>query len=80
MPTLEVWFWTQIINSFTIFTSVAYEPSDYLFYVKGDKFKKHPDEPHAVTLYNLKDFVKNIQELEKSIGNKTKIKMNANIK
>jgi sialic acid synthase SpsE len=67
-------------NIFSTFVSIAYQPSDYLFYVKGNKIKKHPDEPHAVSLNNLKDFIKNIKDLEKSVGNKTKIKMNANIK
>ncbi len=77
---MSVGYGNHAKNIFTVYTSIAYEPSDYLFYVKGEKFKKHPDEPHAIALYNLKDFVKNIKELEKSIGNKTKIKMNANIK
>ena len=67
-------------NIFSVFVSIAYQPSDYLFYVKGNKIKKHPDEPHAIALKDLKDFIKNIKDLEKAIGNKTKIKMSANIK
>ena len=77
---MNVGYGNHAENIFSIFVSIAYQPSDYLFYVKGNKVKKHPDEPHAVSLYDLKDFIKNIKDLEKSVGNKTKIKMNANIK
>ena len=77
---MNVGYGNHAKNIFSIFVSIAYQPSDYLFYVKGSKIKKHPDEPHAISLNNLKDFIKNIKDLEKAVGNKTKIKMNANIK
>lgn len=77
---MNVGYGNHASNILTIYVSVAYEPSDLLFYVKGNKFTKHPDDPHAVPLEDLKDFIHNLKELEKSIGNKTKIKMKANIK
>tara|TARA_B110000438_G_C15591412_1_gene554020 strand:+ start:30 stop:758 length:729 start_codon:yes stop_codon:yes gene_type:complete len=77
---MNVGYGNHAKNIFSIFVSIAYQPSDYLFYVKGSKIKKHPDEPHSISLNNLKDFIKNIKDLEKAVGNKTKIKMNANIK
>ena len=77
---MNVGYGNHASNIFTIYVSVAYEPSDLLFYVKGNKFRKHIDEPHAVQLNNLKKFIENIRELQKAIGNKTKIKMKANIK
>ncbi|MBT3407074.1 hypothetical protein HN415_00155 [Candidatus Woesearchaeota archaeon] len=77
---MNVGYGNHASNILTIYTSIAYEPSDILFYVKGGKYKKHIDESHAIELDNLKQFIKNIDDLKKSIGMKTKIKMNANIK
>ena len=77
---MNVGYGNHASNIFTIYASVAYEPSDLLFYVKGNKFRKHIDEPHAIQLNNLKKFIENLRELEKAVGNKTKIKMKANIK
>ena len=77
---MNVGYGNHASNVFTIYTSLAYEPSDLLFYVKGNKFKKHIDEPHAIRLDKLKNFIENIRELEKSIGNKSKVKMKSNIK
>jgi sialic acid synthase SpsE len=77
---MNVGYGNHASNILTIYASIAYEPSDILFYVKGSKYKKHIDDPHAVELNNLKKFIENIKDLEKSIGDKTKVKMNANIK
>jgi N,N'-diacetyllegionaminate synthase len=77
---MNVGYGNHASNIFTTYTAIAYEPTDLLFYVKGQKVKKHIDDPHAVKLKNLKEFIKNLNELKKSIGKKTKIKMKANIK
>jgi len=77
---MNVGYGNHASNVLTIYVSVAYEPSDLLFYVKGNKFRKHIDESHAVQLNNLKKFIENLRDLQKSIGSKTKIKMKANIK
>jgi len=77
---MNVGYGNHASNIFTIYVSVAYEPSDLLFYVKGNKFKKHIDESHAIQLEDLENFIGNLRDLEKSLGNKTKIKMKANIK
>jgi len=76
---MNVGYGNHASNIFSIYVSIAYEPSDIVFYVKGNKIKKHVDEPHAVQLDDLKIFIKNIKDLEKGIGNKTKVKMKANI-
>ena len=76
---MNVGYGNHASNIFSIYVSVAYEPSDVLFYVKGNKVKKHVDEPHSVHLDNLRKFIENIKEMEKAIGNKTKTKMKANI-
>jgi len=77
---MNVGYGNHASNIFTIYISIAYEPTDFLFYVKGTKVRKHIDEPHAVQLKDLKKFIDDLNELKKSIGKKTKIKMNANIK
>ena len=77
---MNVGYGNHASNTYTIYASIAYEPSDILFYVKGEKVRRHIDDPHAVQLTDLKKFIKNINEIKKSIGKKTKIKMKANIK
>ena len=77
---MNVGYGNHASNIFTIYLSTAYEPSDLIFYVKGNKFKKHIDDPHAVKLEELKQFIQNLKELPYSIGTKTKNKMKANIK
>lgn len=57
-------------NSLVIYLSLAFQPSDILFYVKGMKYKHHIDDPHAIKLNELQDFVKNIKILPNALGRK----------
>ena len=72
---LPVAYGNHASNIKVIYLALAYEPSDILFYVKGDKVKKHVDEPQAVRLNELSSFVTDIHLLPKSIGNGKKQKM-----
>ena len=67
-------------NLDVIYLALCFEPSDILFYVKGDKKIKHIDEPHAYELKNLTKIIQNIKNLPRSIGKEKKIKMDAKIK
>lgn len=67
---------TKNIN--ILYTVLAFEPTDVLFYVKGNKAKKHIDETHAVPLDDLSEIIYNLRELPNSLGKK-KIKMNNQI-
>ncbi len=67
-------------NLNVIYLALCYQPSDLLFYVKGDKRKKHVDEPHAYKLKDLIEIIQNLRELPRSMGKEVKIKMNARIK
>ena len=58
-------------NINTIYTSIAYNPSDYWFYVKS--IDGVLDCEHAVMIEDVDDIVKNIHELETSIGLGTKV-------
>ena len=62
-------------NTLVTYLSLAFEPSDILFYVKGSKYKKHVDDPHAVKMDDLKNFIMNLKVLPKALGNKTKRKI-----
>ena len=77
---MNVGYGNHATNIFTLYLSIAYNPTDLLFYVKGNKFKKHIDEPHAVKLEELEHFIKNLKELPLSVGERTKKKMKVNIK
>jgi N,N'-diacetyllegionaminate synthase len=72
---LPVAYGNHASNLKVIFLSLAYEPSDILFYVKGDLVKKHVDDIHAVKLNELSSFIKDINLLTKSIGTGKKQKM-----
>lgn len=63
-------------NTSVLYTAVAFEPTDILFYVKGNKIKKHIDEPHAIPLERLSETIHNLRELAYALGEKKKIKMN----
>jgi N,N'-diacetyllegionaminate synthase len=67
-------------NINVLYLSVAYNPSDIIFYIKGDKKIKHPDEKHAVKLDSLDDMILNLKELKKALGSNRKIKMKPQIK
>jgi len=76
-----MWSWIKSYgnhasNIKVIYLALVYEPSDILFYVKGNKVKKHVDEPHAVRLDELPALVNDLYDLPKSIGSGKKIKMN----
>lgn len=62
-------------NSLVIYLSLAFQPSDILFYVKGSKYQQHIDDPHAVKLNGLQDFIKNLKILPNALGSSTKIKL-----
>jgi sialic acid synthase SpsE len=62
-------------NHFVIYLSLAFQPSDILFYVKGSKYKHHIDEPHSIKLKKLEEFVENLKILPNALGNKNKIKL-----
>ena len=55
--------------------SIPYLPESIFFYVKGNKFKKHPDDKHAINLDFVNNLIREINELKLSMGiyNKTKI-------
>jgi sialic acid synthase SpsE len=72
---LPVAFGNHCNNPLVLFTSIAYKPSDIFFYVKGSKFKNHQDDIHAIKLKDLQWYVKNLKELEFSLGTETKMKL-----
>lgn len=54
---------------------------DTFFYVKGNnKNVKHPDEHHAIRLYNVNKIVNDINKVKKIMGNKTNFFFGNNIK
>lgn len=67
-------------NTNVLFTAIAFEPSDIIFYVKGNKVRKHVDNPHAIPLKDLSIFIKNLKELPSALGDGKKIRMKHGIK
>ena len=73
---MSVAYGNHASNPNVLYLALAFEPTDLLFYVKGNKIKKHIDEPHAVSLAALNETIQNLKELPKSIGKEIKLKMN----
>lgn len=69
-------------NHNVLYMSVAYQPSDILFYVKGwnAEEKTWPDDKHAISLKNVKQLVDDLKNLSKAIGTGIKDKMEIKIK
>ena len=59
-------------NANVLYTAVAYEPTDYYFYVKNKKQNYHPDDLHAICLDDVQTYCLNINDLIKSLGNGNK--------
>jgi len=62
----KVGYGNHCSNLNTIYTSVAYNPCDYFFYVKS--IDGVPDDEHAVNIKDVNNVIRNIEELETSIG------------
>ena len=67
-------------NTNVLYTAVAYEPTDYYFYVKNKKQNYHPDDLHAIYLDDVQTYCSNINELIKSLGSGDKTNTNNTIK
>ena len=61
---------------------IDFQPSDFFVYVKGFRFNsaKHPDENHAISIYSIDNFIKNILELSQAVGTGVKSDMKNQIK
>ena len=62
-----------------LYASPICEPSDIFFYVRGEHDLKHPDQSHALSLKNVKNSIRILQDIQISVGTETKIKMKNNI-
>jgi len=72
---LPVAFGNHSKNLNVIFASLAFEPSDIFFYVKGDKEGTYPDDAHSVPLNNCKIFINDLHEVNAALGKGIKMKM-----
>jgi N,N'-diacetyllegionaminate synthase len=73
---ISVGFGSHARNARVLFLSLAYEPSDVFFYVKGNRVEKHQDEIHAINLDKLSETIQDLRELPLTIGTELKLKIN----
>ncbi len=78
--TLPVGYGLHSINTNVLYLALTFSPSDIFFYVKGDKQIHHPDDEHSITLNQLSDVVKNLNQLSKCFGSYSKPKTDIQIK
>jgi sialic acid synthase SpsE len=62
-------------DEISIFMSLCYNPSDILFYVKGEEKIKYPDDEHSIRISEVSSLVDKIRESEMSIGTGVKKEM-----
>lgn len=71
----EIAFGLHCSNHDALYLSVAFEPSDILFYVKDNLQEKFPDDEHAIIIDNIDNVIKTLKEFKKAIGKGIKEKM-----
>jgi len=59
----------------SIFMSLCYEPSDILFYIKGEEDVEYPDHKHSIKINEVGSLVDKIRQAELSIGTGKKVEM-----
>ena len=59
----------------SILISVGYLPESIFFYVKGDKFEKHPDDEYAIDLDFVDKLISEVNHSQLSIGDYSKKKI-----
>ena len=67
-------------NLNAIYAAIAFNPSDIFLYAKPDYDDIYPDNFHAVTVSKLNNLIKNIKEIEKTIGDGVKCKVTKGIR
>ena len=72
---LEVGYGSHCNNPVTTFMSLCFNPSDILFYIKGEKDIIYPDDEHAIKLNEVNSFVEMLITLKDSIGTGIKKEM-----
>jgi sialic acid synthase SpsE len=71
---LPVAFGNHSDNFNVMYVSLAFEPSDIFFYVKGNRNFKHPDECHALSFSLLSTVLNNLRNIPTCLGEEIKIK------
>ena len=59
----------------SILISIGYLPESIFFYVKGNKFKTHPDDEYAINLDFVDKLITEVNHLKLSIGDYSKKKI-----
>lgn len=76
---LDVSFGNHCENHNVIYLSLAYNPSDILFYVRLNTKDDFPDSKHAIFIDDVNKITNNLKMLPLSIGNGTKTQINNRI-
>jgi len=76
----EIAFGLHCSEHDVLYMSVAFEPSDIFFYVKGNSQEKFPDDEHAIIIDNVDNLVKTLKKLKKALGSGIKEKMGIKLK
>ena len=59
----------------SILISIGYLPESIFFYVKGNKFEKHPDQEYAIDLDFVDKLIEEVRHSQLSIGEYDKKKI-----
>jgi len=71
---MEVAFGLHCSDLDVLYLSVAFNPSDYFFYVKENLHEDYPDNKHAILVDRVDEVVRKLKDLEKALGSGVKEK------
>lgn len=77
---IDVSYGNHCNNYIVLYMSLCYNPSDILFYVKGNDNLKWPDDKHAIKLNDVGEIINNLKNLESAMGTGIKQKIGIKIK
>ena len=72
---VPVSFGTHCSNPDILKMALCYEPSDILFYIKGEEDVEYPDHKHSIKINEVGSLVDKIRQAELSIGTGKKVEM-----
>jgi sialic acid synthase SpsE len=77
---INISYGSHCANHNVLYMALCYQPSDILFYVKGNKKCKYPDDKHAINIKDVKKISSNLLALKEATGTGIKSKMEIKIK
>jgi sialic acid synthase SpsE len=77
---IDIAYGNHCKNLNAVYAALSFKPAAIFLYAKNSFNRKYPDNHHAIKVNKLQNFLKNILEIEKTIGDGVKYKITKGIK